>query len=98
MATNTARKTKEISSWMRERWRPMMAYVYMFVCVFDFAMAPILWAIAQVFQGTMLTVQWTPLTLQGAGLFHAAMGGVLGVAAWGRSKEKLVGIEEVEGR
>jgi hypothetical protein len=29
------------------------------------------------------------LTLQGAGLFHMAMGAVLGITAYGRSKEKI---------
>jgi hypothetical protein len=33
--------------------------------------------------------QWNPLTLQGAGLFHMAMGAVLGITAYGRSKEKI---------
>jgi murein DD-endopeptidase MepM/ murein hydrolase activator NlpD len=31
------------------------------------------------------------LTLQGAGLFHIAMGAVLGLAAYGRTQEKLAG-------
>jgi hypothetical protein len=29
--------------------------------------------------------------LQGAGLFHVAMGAVLGIAAFGRTQEKLAG-------
>jgi len=29
------------------------------------------------------------MTLQGAGLFHLAMGGVLGVTAYGRTQEKI---------
>jgi hypothetical protein len=32
-----------------------------------------------------------PLTLQGAGLYHIAMGAVLGLAAYGRSQEKIAG-------
>lgn len=31
---------------------------------------------------------WTPLTLQGAGMFHIAFGGILGVSAWSRGSEK----------
>jgi hypothetical protein len=31
------------------------------------------------------------LTLQGAGLFHLAMGAVLGIAAFGRTQEKIAG-------
>jgi hypothetical protein len=30
-------------------------------------------------------------TLQGAGLYHIAMGAVLGIAAYGRTKEKVEG-------
>jgi hypothetical protein len=44
----------------------------------------------QMFQNTSIT-QWQPLTLQGAGLFHIAMGAVLGIAAFGRTQEKLAG-------
>jgi hypothetical protein len=38
-----------------------------------------------------VTNQWQPLTLQGAGLFHLAMGAVLGIAAYGRTQEKMSG-------
>jgi hypothetical protein len=43
-----------------------------------------------VFHGGV-NVQWQPLTLQGAGLFHISMGAVLGLAAYGRTQEKLAG-------
>jgi len=46
--------------------------------------------VLQMFQNTTIT-QWSPLTLQGAGLFHIAMGAVLGIAAFGRTQEKLAG-------
>ena len=78
--------------WMKEKWRPAMGWMYMVVCVFDFVVFPILWSIAQALvNGGQVTSQWTPLTLQGAGLFHMAMGAVLGVAAWSRGQEKLAG-------
>jgi len=51
---------------------------------------PILWNILQTTTGSSVT-QWNPLTLQGAGLFHIAMGAVLGIAAFGRTQEKLNG-------
>jgi hypothetical protein len=54
------------------------------------AVFPVLWAMLQMFQNTSIT-QWQPLTLQGAGLFHIAMGAVLGIAAFGRTQEKLAG-------
>jgi hypothetical protein len=34
---------------------------------------------------------WQPITLQGAGLFHLSMGAIIGVAAFGRTQEKLAG-------
>jgi hypothetical protein len=75
--------------WMQSRWRPMMAVLYMMVCAFDFMVAPVLWSVIQAMYKGQITTQWQPLTLQGAGLFHLAMGAVLGVAAYGRTQEKL---------
>ena len=77
--------------WMNAKWRPMMGWMYMVVCMFDFVIAPVLWSLIQAIYKGGVNVQWQPLTLQGAGLFHLAMGGVLGVAAFGRTKEKLEG-------
>lgn len=74
---------------MQSRWRPMMAVLYMMVCAFDFIIAPVLWSVIQAMYKGQITTQWQPLTLQGAGLFHLAMGAVLGVAAYGRTQEKL---------
>ena len=76
-------------SWIYNRWRPMMGWMYMVVCIFDFIVAPILWSILQATFHQTPIIQWNPLTLQGAGLFHMAMGAVLGVAAWTRSQEKI---------
>ena len=73
--------------WMNSKWRPMMGWMYMVVCSFDFVIAPILWSLLQSFSQGSVQTQWQPLTLQGAGLFHIAMGAVLGLAAYGRSQE-----------
>lgn len=85
---------KGSSEWMRNYWRPMMAVLYLVVCVFDFVLFPIFWSIIQVSYGGVVTLQWEPLTLKGGGLFHVAMGSVLGVAAWTRGKEKLKSIKD----
>ena len=77
--------------WMNSKWRPMMGWMYMVVCSFDFVLAPILWSLLQSFSHGSVQTQWQPLTLQGAGLFHIAMGAVLGIAAYGRTQEKLGG-------
>jgi hypothetical protein len=80
--------------WMNTKWRPAMGWMYMGVCIFDFVLAPVLWATIQFWETQAANDafrQWQPMTLQGAGLFHMAMGAVLGLAAWGRTQEKLNG-------
>jgi hypothetical protein len=81
---------KKKEDWMNSKWRPMMGWMYMVVCMFDMVLFPVLWSLLQTATGTPIT-QWNPLTLQGAGLFHIAMGAVLGIAAFGRTQEKLGG-------
>jgi hypothetical protein len=76
--------------WMNSKWRPMMGWMYMLVCTMDMVVFPILWSLLQTLTHSPIT-QWNPLTLQGAGLFHIAMGAVLGIAAFGRTQEKLGG-------
>jgi hypothetical protein len=88
---STSEKKKE--DWMNTKWRPMMGWMYMAVCVCDFMLFPVLWALIQQMMRTGPLMQWQPLTLQGAGLFHIAMGAVLGIAAYGRTKEKMAGAE-----
>ena len=78
--------------WMNSKWRPMMGWMYMLVCVMDFVIFPILWSIIQTLGGGRVETQWNPITLQGAGLFHMAMGAVLGVTAWSRGQEKIAGV------
>lgn len=68
-----------------------MGWMYMTVCMCDFIIFPVLWSLLQSLSKGAVTSQWQPLTLQGAGLFHIAMGGVLGLAAYGRTQEKLNG-------
>lgn len=83
---------KQKEDWMNSKWRPMMGWMYMAVCVCDFIVFPILWSIVQAVDNDgAVRAQWQPLTLQGAGLFHIAMGAVLGIAAYGRTQEKLSG-------
>ena len=68
----------------------MMGWMYMLVCTMDMVVFPVLWSLLQTLTHSPIT-QWNPLTLQGAGLFHIAMGAVLGIAAFGRTQEKLGG-------
>ena len=81
--------SKESEDWINKKWRPVMGWVYMATCTADFVLFPILWSLLQAIQGGQVSSQWNPITLQGAGLYHIAMGAVLGIAAYGRTKEKL---------
>lgn len=86
---STSEKKKE--DWMNSKWRPMMGWSYMLTCIADFVIFPVLWSILQSLSKGQVNVQWQPITLQGAGLYHIAMGAVLGIAAYGRTQEKLGG-------
>ncbi|NBV27450.1 hypothetical protein EBS02_00270 [bacterium] len=80
--------------WMTKKWRPMMAMMYMLCCLADFAIFPIMFTIVQFWETQAANDafrQWVPITLQGGGLFHVAMGAVLGVSAFGRTQEKIAG-------
>jgi hypothetical protein len=75
-------------TWFNNKWRPAMGWTYMITCVMDFIVFPVAWNLLQASLGQTIT-QWNPLTLQGAGLYHMAMGAVVGVTAWQRSREKM---------
>jgi hypothetical protein len=78
------------AEWMQKLWRPAMGWMYMIICLADMLVFPVLWSLLQAMMHMPIT-QWNPLTLQGAGLFHIAMGAVLGISAFGRTQEKLAG-------
>ena len=82
---------KKNEDWMNSKWRPAMGWMYMLVCTTDFVLFPVLWSLVQVVGGGEVRTQWSPITLQGAGLFHMAMGAILGIAAYGRTQEKMAG-------
>ena len=78
--------------WINRKWRPSMGWMYLTVCLFDFVIFPILWSMLQASFSGDVSNPWQPLTLQGAGLFHIAMGAILGIAVYGRTKEKVEGV------
>jgi hypothetical protein len=79
------------ADWINKKWRPAMGWSYMITCITDFVIFPILWSLLQALSKGQVTSQWQPLTLQGAGLYHIAMGAGLGIAVYGRTKEKIGG-------
>ena len=94
MSKKEEKDQKKEEDWMSKKWRPMMAMMYMTCCFFDFVVFPIMFTIVQFWEKEAANDafrQWQPLTLTGAGLFHMAMGAVLGITAYGRTQEKLGG-------
>ena len=98
MAKEIKEVKKKDEDWMTKKWRPMMAMMYMTCCLFDFALFPIMFTVVQFWEVQAANDafrQWVPITLQGGGLFHVAMGAVLGVSAYGRTQEKVAGASNV---
>jgi hypothetical protein len=89
---STVKLDKDATDWINKKMRPMMGWIYMLTCTCDFVVFPVLWSLLQALSAGQVTSQWQPLTLQGAGLYHIAMGAVLGIAAYGRTKEKVAGV------
>lgn len=78
------------------RWRPAIAWSYLMVCLFDFMIGPVIFNTLQYLkEGTNISM-WQSITLQGGGLYHLSMGAILGVSAFGRTKEKLAALENKE--
>jgi len=84
--TPRTRQTDE--GWFDYHWRPFMAWSYGIVCVWDFMLASIFFAWFAHYTGTTY-VAWIPVTTQGGGLYHLAMGAIIGVTSYGRTQEKV---------
>ena len=72
--------------WLKSYWRPAIAWVYIAICATDFIIAPMIAMFIPILSGKPY-VAWVSLTLSNGGLFHAAMGGILGVSAYTRGMQ-----------
>lgn len=79
--------TNNLMKPLNKYWRPLMAWSYLIICLFDFLLAPIIIAIVQ--DNAAKMIEWNPLTLRGAGMYHMAMLAIVGITAWGRTQEKI---------
>lgn len=71
-----------MESWIKQYWRPAIAWQYLAVCIFDFIVFPAAYM--------HFTKQpWDPITLKEGGFYHLAMAAIIGVAAWTRGQEKI---------
>lgn len=69
-----------------------MAVTYMATIWFDFIIGPILYNVLQYWNPGQAVTAYQPITLQGGGLYHLAMGAVLGISAFTRGQEKIAAI------
>jgi hypothetical protein len=84
---------KKEEGWVKSMWRPAMGWLYMLICLMDFVVFPAIPMFLPVMlKGIGITMQyaaWQSLTLSNGGLIHMAFGAILGVAAYGRTQEKV---------
>ena len=80
-----------INKTINRHWRDWAALVYLFICLVDFFIAPLMWNIGMNMQSDeikMNTSRWAPLTLQAGAMFHLSFGAILGATAW-RKKDEI---------
>ena len=80
---------KEEEHWMKAMWRPAMGWLYMVICFMDFVAFPAISMFMPILVKGMPYLAWQSLTLSNGGLIHMAFGAILGVAAYGRTQEKV---------
>jgi hypothetical protein len=79
---------KQDEHWMKSYWRPAMGWLYMLICFMDFVAFPAISMFIPILT-KIPYVAWQSLTLSNGGLIHMAFGAILGVAAYGRTQEKI---------
>jgi len=84
---------KQSEHWVKAYWRPAMGWLYMLICLMDFVIFPaIAMFLPVILKGAGIQFQyvpWVSLSLSNGGLIHMAFGAILGVAAYGRTQEKV---------
>ena len=83
-----------INKVINRHWRDWAGLVYLFICLVDFFIAPLIWNIRM--EGYCLShdcaaedvTRWQPLTLGAGAMFHISFGAILGATAW-KKKEEL---------
>ena len=75
-------------------WRDWAAIVYLFLCLIDFFVAPLVWNLIMAEHCAINdcaaegVTRWMPLTLEGGAMLHLSFGAILGATAW-KKKEEL---------
>jgi len=84
----------EINKTIEHYWRSWAALVYLFICIVDFFVAPLVWNLMMAEHCAINdcaaegVTRWEPLTLGAGAMFHLSFGAILGATAW-KKKEEL---------
>ena len=78
-------------------WRDWAALIYLFICLIDFFVAPLMWNLEMAEHCNDLVrypvgetcdaTRWVPLTLGAGAMFHLSFGAILGATAWRKKDE-----------
>jgi hypothetical protein len=76
-------------------WRDWAALVYLWICLCDFFVGPIIWNLKMDSYCNMMVTnglvcdasRWIPLTLEGGGILHISFGAILSATAWKKKDE-----------
>lgn len=88
----------ETQHWLRKYWRAAAGWTYLVICIFDFVIAPVVWAILPHYWPTVKMDPWQPHTLMNGGLVHISFGAILGVAAWTRGQSDMMRTKIASGK
>ena len=82
-----------INKTINRHWRDWAGLVYLFICLIDFFVAPLVWNLMMADHcathdcAAEGVTRWVPLTLQGGAMFHLSFGAILGATAWRKKDE-----------
>ena len=74
-------------------WRSWAAIVYLFICLIDFFVAPLVWNLMMADHcathdcAVEGVTRWEPLTLSAGAMFHISFGAILSATAWKKHQE-----------
>jgi hypothetical protein len=87
----TTKSTKREETFMSRHWRGLVGFEYVLICVCDFMILPMLYFWVQQYEVQAANDayrQWSPLTVQGGGLYHLSHMAIMGVSSWGKTQER----------
>jgi len=82
-----------INKTINRHWRDWAGLVYLFLCLIDFFIAPLMWNLAMAEHcathncAAEGVTRWVPLTLGAGAIFHISFGAILAVTSMNKHKE-----------